>query len=165
MPFFLRRIQKGRWFKQEWLQADEVPGDALNDLATNGNRLSVYYVEDVSDETILKRIYAAIAATRDYPDNLDYALIDARDLDKLGLRTEVEIGLTPDDEVNLLHRDIVELSAQKITWLAIEIFPPERRTRILKKEVIKLLSQSMSSGYIDPLRTKESLRSKILGAS
>ena len=74
MATFLRMTRQGRWLKYpdlEWLQPDELQSDALLDLQTKDNRLSVYRAEG---EEEAKQVVIALAANRESLSNLDYAI-------------------------------------------------------------------------------------------
>jgi hypothetical protein len=153
MPFYLRKIKNNRWLgKQEypWLQEDEIPGDPLNDLGTSANELSVFVVEDENDLTSIERIAAALTANGQNIDTFGYTLIDSQTLEELGIRIRRTQGNTPDEKVNSWHCDVIELSAQKLVKLAMAMFPQaERRKRIFKKNIKKLLGEGVSAGQID----------------
>ena len=77
MPFVLRKIRKSKWWKHPgvpWLAHSDLQADALGDLQTSSNQLSVYHIED--DKSNLEQIVTALAASRDTIANLDYALLD-----------------------------------------------------------------------------------------
>jgi hypothetical protein len=43
----LRKIRKSKWYKSgsvPWLEEGDLRADALSDLATKGNKLSVYWL-------------------------------------------------------------------------------------------------------------------------
>ena len=63
----------------------------------------------------------ALAANRDALANFDYVVLDVHPLTDLNIRVDESKGGTPDEEVNAWHRDLVELSAQKIMGLAVVI--------------------------------------------
>jgi hypothetical protein len=170
MPLYLRKIKNNRWYEKKypWLQEDEIPGDPLNDLRTSANKLSVFVVEDENDLTSVERIAAALVATGQNIDSFDYALIDSQTLEELDIRIQRTQGGTPDEQVNSWHCDIIELSAQKLVKLAMAMFPQaDRRDRILKKDIIRLLGEGVSSRQIDLDKVSHRMREKLdkLGTS
>ncbi len=51
MPLFLRKIRKAKWYKingAAWLPAGEFQADALSDLGTKDNTLSVWGFPSIS---------------------------------------------------------------------------------------------------------------------
>ena len=87
MPFILRTIRKSKWYKHErvpWLVEGELQADALGDLRTSDNELSVWLVED--DESNLEQVVTALAVTRQRISNVDYALFDLQFLSELNIK-------------------------------------------------------------------------------
>jgi hypothetical protein len=80
VPLLLRGIRKRRWSTDttdksiSWLSNGEIQSDALGDLNTSNNTLSVWYVED--DQSNLDQVITALASNRDAISNLDYVLFD-----------------------------------------------------------------------------------------
>ena len=70
-------------------------------------------------------------------------------------------GETPDEEVNAWHRDLVELSAQKIMGLAGVIRDHGRIDRILGKRIGHLIAQGITAENIDPTKVSERLLAKV----
>lgn len=158
MPLILRGIRKGKWNRNPdlgWLGEDEIQADAFGDLSTSGNKLSVWRIED--DQSNLKRIVAAISATKDRVSNLDYALIVQEYLLENGFRFDQTPGTTPDEGANSWHLDVVELTATKLVLLADVIHKQSEIIRIPEKTVRGLLIDGIRSGQFDETKLKESL--------
>lgn len=71
--------------------AKEIGGlqaDALKNFKTTENKLSVYQIENIDDRTLVIRVLAAIAAGRDKPGEIDYAIFDSMILKKIGINVE-----------------------------------------------------------------------------
>jgi hypothetical protein len=150
VPFILRKIRKAKWYRSEavtWLAEGDLQADALVDLSTKGNRLSVYLIDD--DLTNLGLIVAALAANCDFISDFDYALLPQGALSELNIRFEKLPGDTPDAEVNRCHLDLIELTSSKIFALANTIGTSSERKRILSKRVLELVVQSVVSGRIE----------------
>jgi len=164
MPLLLRAIRKPRWCKDNkvaWLEEGKAQADALGDLLTQKNQLSVWHVED--DKSNLCQVVAAIAATRDHASNLDYALFDQTLLTRIRARIENTVGHTPHREANARwHRDIVELSAEKIAELANIIMECGTKVRISEPKVISLVKQAVTSGIVDMHKLENSLKRRIV---
>jgi hypothetical protein len=160
VPFLLRKIRKAKWYRTEavpWLPNDQLQADALVDLATKGNKLSVYLVDD--DHANLEQIVAALAANADYISDFDYALFNQNRLWDVDIKLESTQGDTPDSEVNDWHCDLIELSASSVIALANIILTDAMKKRFLSKRVFELLVSGVSSGQID--RTKVRLKPDI----
>jgi hypothetical protein len=155
VPFILRKIRKARWRGSEvigWLSSDDLQADALVDLATKDNRLSVYIV--ATDRFNLERILAALAGNCDFISNLDYVLLEENALDEINIKIASVKGETPDEEVNAVHRDLVELSATQILALAKLFSTRGERNRLTGRRVLELLVRAVDSGQIERDRLK-----------
>lgn len=160
MPLLLRKISKPRWYKEAWLEEGKAAADPLRDLETKENKLSVWHIED--DKSNLYQVVTAIATTLQYASNLDYALFNHTLLTKTGVRIEDTEGHTFHKEANASwHRDIVELSAEKIAELANIIMEHGTKNRIGESEVIGLLKQAVTSGVIDKNKLEDKLKRRI----
>ena len=136
---------------------DEIQADALGDLQTKNNALSVYRVDNDSDT---KRVVVALAANRDAPANLDYAVFDGDDLPTIGVKLNRQEGATPDVEANKLHYDVEDLTAKGLAQLA-RVVSSAEHGRIPLKKVKGWLKDALRSGSLERERLKESLLKKL----
>lgn len=167
MPQYLRSVRRGRWELPQWLspsrgdhQADalcDLQADALGDLATRGNKLSVFRVESDQD---IDRITVALAATRDNLQNVDYAVFDDAELQGIGIHIRQSPGKTPAYQVNELHYDFFQLTARQTADLAAIIAKGNiaRRPRFEIKESMRLAIQG---GELDQEAIKKSVLSQL----
>lgn len=138
MTLILRLIRQHRWDRPQgggWLGDDDVPADPMADFAnTTENRLSVWMVDD--QKTNLNQIVVAMATNRDKLDKLDYVLFPRAYLDAAEIAWEDDHGDTPDDEANTWHRNLVELSADKVVALTKMVWKRDKeQERIAKADV------------------------------
>ena len=162
MPFFLRKIQKRKWDRTPdlaWVPQGDLPADPLYDLRTEENQLSVFMIRD--DRSNLDQVVVAIAAKWERLDNFDYALFDQETVARLRIDLHETAGDTPDAAANRWHRDLVNLTGQKLVALAVAIWACGERQRKLQKEMKRLLAEAVSSGRIDPNALTPELRKKI----
>ncbi len=120
--------------------------DALGDLRTCDNTLSVWLVED--DQSNLDQVIAALASSCDNLSNIDYALINVDLLLNVGVEVEKNEGLTPYSSANKWHRDLVEITTTKLCKLAETIFNSDKK-RVPEKEVLNLIKIAIQNGQID----------------
>lgn len=162
MPFWLRKIRKGRWYKNAnvpWLQDEALQADALTDLKTDSNSLSMWYIE--SDRSNLGRVLSALAAKCDQISNFDYALISEDLVKELDIRIVNIAGETPDSQANALwHRDFAELTSEKLFKLSKAIQRGEIN-RLNANKVEQSLRNSMEQGFLKLDDINETLRTKI----
>ena len=118
MAKFLRVVRKRRWYRPSnlaWLRPGEIQGDALIDLKTSDNCLSVYRVENEDD---VSQVTTALAANRENLCHLDYVIFNDDGLRSTGIRIAQSNGTTPNPEVNHLHYHLCELTIRRIFNLA-----------------------------------------------
>jgi hypothetical protein len=147
MARFLRVVRQGRWSRPTWKASipQQWQADALGDLATQGNALSVFLVET---QQTTNQVIAGLAATRKNLTNFDYTVIDSNLLTTLGVRTEPQTGETLHPQANDLHHNIVELTAINSLMLVRSI-PPESVIRVSWKSVGGMVKQEIEAGYIE----------------
>lgn len=150
MAYILRVIRKARWYRDEnaaWLGEGDFQADALSDLETKGNALSLWFVAD--DRSNLEQVVSALASTRQHISNLDYALVDQRFISENNLKLQTVISNSPYEKANTWHRDLVELSASQLCALAKIIFEHGEKKRCTEKEILKLMARAIANGHID----------------
>ena len=142
---------------------DEIQADALWDLKTEDNQLSVWHIED--DQSNLDLVLTALAANCQFIDNVDYVLIDQRTLTGLNIQVRQTNGNSHYHSANEWHRDLLDLSARRILELAKEIYKnSDNRMRKGNKEVKQLLVSAVTSRNIDPANLHKDLQRQITKA-
>jgi hypothetical protein len=155
----LRVINKNRWMEASFLAKGDLQADALLDLRTSGNALSVWHVE--GDESNLNRVVALLAAGRDRLSNFDYALIDPESLIEFDIKIIASPGSSCDEVANeKWHRELGELSVSKIVNLA-GVIATSTKGRKLEKAVRHLLRSAVEAGHIQLAKLKEKLASEV----
>ena len=155
MAFLLRIVTNPKWVPPSWMPAGEVPADALTDLRANSNELSVWRVE--SDHSNLNTALAAAASNRERLDKLDYTLLDETLLPSMSIKCVRSDGKSPHAIANdSMHRDLVELTVQKVAQLAYEMMPLARK-RVTQTEVRKLLTDELQKGTLNPQKMDSTL--------
>ena len=162
MPFLLRFIRKSRWHGHEahhWLPPGSLQADALIDLKTNGNILSMWWIQD--DKSNLREVITAHATTRDQVSHSDYAIFDQEILSEIGIKIRHTKGSTSYENANCWHCDISHLSAEKLMGLARVIMKNADKQRFSEKRVLGLLKEAVVSGDIDLAKLKDGVKTKI----
>ncbi len=156
MSKLFRSVRKAKWAKHagvSWLPEDELQGDALGDLACKGNTLSLYLVDENNTDEKL-RVAVAIAATKDILAGVDFALIDPKFLTDIGVRQEPVRGDTPDQTVNDLHRDLVQLTSSQIYKIALHIGTTGDVHRFMPNVIKDALTASLKDKTLDFSKVK-----------
>lgn len=162
MPFVLRKIRKAKWYKNEnvpWLAEGEVQADALVDLSTQSNALSIWMIED--DFSNFQRIAAALSANSDTLSNFDYSLLDAQFMIDVGYKFAQIAGDTPDEGANDWHRDLTELTIKSLVEFARLIQTQATIDRVSDKNILRFVVNSVREGFIDRSLLKPSLLNKV----
>lgn len=173
MRFVLRTITRSKWYnspekidhllKEGRLQAGTINvlmrADALNDLQTKGDRLSVWYID--ATKSNLQQVIVALAANRDYIDKLDYVLLKESTLSALDIRIKSSPGETPDDEVNACHCELVELSLEALLKL-VSVIRTSDRVRVPLARIRQQLLEAVSSRRLSLDRMNSNMASNII---
>lgn len=153
MAIFLRKIQyKTNWDRQGefsgYIPVGQAPADALQDLKTQGNALSVWQIDDTRSN--LERVLAAIASTLDHIQVINYLLIDSQHISPLNLSLVPSPGVTHDLDANSTwHFDLVHLSATDLANLANTMFTHGEKKREKDRQLALFLKKSVESGFVD----------------
>jgi hypothetical protein len=150
MAYLLRKIRKNRWYKTEeltWLPENELQADALDDLRTKSNELSVFHIDQ--DTSNLNRVVAALAISFDDPSNFDFALLNEETMSEMGIKWKRSPGALSDKEVNNWHSDLYELSDSRLLELARTIKTKAIIERRDYAEVLNIVATSLGDGHID----------------
>lgn len=163
MPIIFRRIDHKRFWdrersdEEEWLRDGDVRADALVDLRTDRNTLSVYVLRS-QEEINIHRVVAALAARRATVDKMDFALLNLESLHRLGLDLRQVLGDTPDALVNDWHRDVSYLTAEKVAEIATAIHLEGQFGRVQERKVGQLIRKSLENRHLDEALVTESVR-------
>ena len=155
MPRYLRMVRRARWYRPDWTDGNTIDwqADALGDLSTGQNALSVYLAD--SDEMVNHAV-AALAANRKNLANLDYAIIDGDLLTRMNLQAVQNPGKTLHQLANGLHHDITNLTAANI-FVLMQSITATSVTRVPHKHVKVLLERAINDGHIEKDKLRKCL--------
>jgi hypothetical protein len=174
VPLGLIKIKKPKWYKKSgvpWLCEGDLQADALGDLRTKNNTLSVWCIDD--NKTNLRQIVAALAAnpcSSMFPpekqktslEEFDYALFDLNLLSELSIKFDSSRGNTVDEVANVAwHIDLKELTASKLLALATGIRGKGTVERINEWDVEARVAESVRLGHIKLQQLNPSLAQKL----
>jgi len=169
MPLYLIGINKRNWDRDPsaiWLGEAGIPADVHQDLRVRGNALSVWHIED--DRSNLNAVITALAATRMAFDPFDYGLFDQALVRRSGIRHAHTMGVSPLLGANHWHRDLIELTVERLAALINAIFDHMQKDRIPKAEVRSMIVSAARSDKVDLSQLKPELHKKLtdlLGSS
>lgn len=155
-------IRKRNWDKPAdapWLKSNELHADPLGDLRTTDNALSVWLIHD--DKSNLEQVIIALAVNRQQIDKFEYGLFDQAIPLKLDIPMLTSDGKTPIPDANRWHRDLVQLTADKLVDLAKAIFDKMERERLFHEEVAAKILAVLAS-FVDLSRLNTKIRKEIV---
>ena len=167
MPLLVRRFERQRWDHDVRNDASipHVTADAITDLKTKGNTLSVWYAES---EAELDNAVLAIAGTLNQIDSIDVIALDMSDLKLAGLVLQEDVGATKIKGFDKRHRNIVELDYASLGVVArvmidrlIEYDQKKKTTRITALQIQHMLEDAVSSSLLDWDDLPKDIRQKI----
>ncbi len=163
MPFYLIRInRKLRWERGEyrnWLEPGRAPADVCQDFRVENGSLSVWHIED--DKSNLEIVVTALSATRQGFDPFDYLLFEQSLATASGISVRYSDGQSPIPSANYLHRDLTELTIDKLATLITAVFDMAETGRFLASEVQVMILGATQSGQVVLGLVNEKLRPKI----
>jgi hypothetical protein len=165
VPLLLRVVRKAKWYKNPdvpWLRDGDLQADAIADLRTTDNRLSVWHIED--DQSNLRRVAAAYAAGRDSIANFDYAIFNTDVVDDLGVIMDDQPGNSPDSEANeKWRRNLGQFSHRQLFEFAEYLRQSGTVKRMQYADVLESLRQAWDANQLDDRRVKEKILSQLRG--
>ena len=152
MPVYLLGLTRRRWDRDDeeyksWLAADQVPAEVYRDLRTDESKLSVWHIED--DRSNLSEVVTALAINRRGFSHYDYGLIDPALVSSSGIKTEQSMGETPIPSANRWHRDLIELTVDRLSTLIKSLFGVMPTYRILRPRVRELILAAVEANEVE----------------
>ena len=142
-----------------------VSGDAISDLRTQNNTLSVWKIDNQID---IEDAIVALALNRDDSSKLCYCLLDETDILNMGITSETYPGQAPglvDENILAKHFNLVSLDFWRLGFLAeyilLTIRNPSNIKILTKKEILDLLTKYKNKNIISVDSMKESLRNNL----
>jgi hypothetical protein len=170
MPKVLRKVDRKILWSTEpledeetWHSASELRADALVDLRTNKNALSIFVVDDVAGVPV-DRIVAALAANRSFLDHVDYIAVDMRVILDLGIKIDNAPGATCDSGVDQCHRNLINLTARKVAELGNSLQKVGEVKRIQVVQVGRLINAGLKAGHIVQNKVNPEILNKLKDA-
>lgn len=142
-----------------------ICGDAVSDLRTTDNKLSVWKAdtkEDIDDAIV------ALALNRDSVSKLSYLVLDEKDLDEMDIEiSDKEAGVAAglDSKILTKHRDLIDLDYWQLGFLAeymTTLAQDESNQHFCSvSEIKKLLGRYKDECKIVPEQVKDKLKEKL----
>ena len=165
MPFLARQIKQARWLSAiESFDrgGSDIYPDCLGDLATKESAISLWLVED--DQSNLDEIVCALAACREAVDSLDLLLLPSSIPTSIGT-VSVSVENSPYPEAyNNWHRNLGDLSGQRLIQLARYIVSGDQHPKRIKKDRVgEILLSRFQAGKLKVDLLNKKLRGQLEG--
>lgn len=173
MGVCVRKISKSKWPSEEILagKTDEevlpfLKADALTScLRTSKDELSLWTVENTTDEEIKKAILALITNSRlERLDRIQVVYFDEDKVKQSGLTLKKSPGDTVISTYTNLHQDMTELNYERMGKVSALITSALRDKKIKKyneKELSKMLLDAIQSGLVEQKKLHMFLQHKL----
>lgn len=152
MPFFLRAINRENWPEpEEHATVHDLDADALNDLKTQENTMSVWCADTEED---LKTAIVAYLASMDKwveVEAVEFIAISSTDIDVAEIEYEKVPNFTYIKEYKTKHRDLVRLkysSIEKLADLVIKSINEGRDYIIDKGQIREMFTEVIQVGKL-----------------
>jgi hypothetical protein len=162
MSLLVRKINQSKWQQTEIENGAEISADAITIcLKTTSNTLSTWLIkdEDQVDEAIL-----AMASNCTSLDTIDIVILDAKNLEELGIEISETAGDTKVEDLIGTHRDMVNLTYNSLGLIADCIrkcFINKKVTRITKPRIKAILINAITSGRLKMENINSGLAGKL----
>lgn len=165
MPYFLRAIYSNiKWEKTHfppWVEEGDLPSCIIKDLNADDNALSVWEIPN--DKSNLDDVITAVASSirRSVKNDFDYALLDVDHVDEINFKPSIKLGDTPFDEMNPYHRNLSNLSINKVVYFAHLLRAHGKFERMGWKKLASLITDAHNNNKLDSNRVKPELKQQL----
>ncbi len=129
----VRKIDRANWEEHLVHQETDTPGDAITRcIGTKENTLSLWQIESIDK---LEEAALAIIGSHDRPETFDVVAINYTDIVDKGLTFISNEGTTRVNDLNNTHRDIIDITYQKLGRLASLIYDSLHQDMVRRYEI------------------------------
>ncbi len=162
MSLFIRKITRSKWPREGKCQLENCPADAITScLRTQGNTLSVW---EVTSENDMDEAALAIVSVGDHLEAIDVIPMAPEYLKENGIDWEQSDGQTPVSGLRKNHRDLSNLTYQKIGIIACHVMDKikaEKWKRYTKGDLTEILEKAINDGRLEVDKLSNSIRKKL----
>lgn len=155
-----------RWDGSQKIERDDAlfTGDAIADLRTQGNTLSVWYSKDGSD---LNDILVALALSRSRIEKLCYVILDDDYITNLNISLDKKPGLAPgliNKQILEKHRDLTDIDYWRLGLIAEHIYKRVKENHkdvVTKFQLETLIRDYINNGIVDVSQLTDGIRTSL----
>lgn len=165
MPFFLRAINRENWPEpEEHATVYDLDADALNDLKTQENTMSVWCAETEEDLRVAIVAYLASMDKWVELEAVEFIAINSKDVEDVGIKYDRVPNFTYISEYQTKHRDLIELkydSIEKLADIVIKSINEGRDYVIDKGQIRELFTEVVKAGKLHSDNIEKSRHKKL----
>ncbi|EGQ7827038.1 hypothetical protein WKW42_22195 [Vibrio alginolyticus] len=163
MSLLLRKFSRSKWEFNLGKETEQFSADSITGCTrTQSNTLSVWQTDDSDfDSESTKDVIAALATSMDAPATIDVIMLEAEQLEQLGISIEETPGNTAYLDVNPRHRDLAQLNYRSLgivsKYIVDRLNVANSYKRITKAKLLDLVIAKLdmpNTFTIDNLSTK-----------
>lgn len=164
MTMLARKITRGRWTPKSYLPEDAVRADAVTDLRTTGDGLSMWRCEN--DKEDVDQVFLALATGSKNSgfDTMHVVVLPEDELVAAGVAAEAVDGDTAVVDLKSRHVDLVQLDLDKLGQLARMFSARVSRNEVIlctEAQIKRLVRKAVSDRRLEPDALTEGLRKKL----
>ena len=171
MTYYVRRLNKiSNWpDNNAKINKETISADAISELKTTKNQLSWWELDDISDDSKIEKLAAAMLSTMDYGiGEICLVMIPSQDISTdIKLVSSPESGTSAVQGISDFHYDMVDLNYGKIGIVAETIAEHTSNLagifvkRIKSKKIIEKLKQLRKEKQVDEEKLGKYAREKL----
>lgn len=159
-----RKITRAKWLDEVQTKPDIIPADALVDLRTQSNALSVWECEDASVDSMSTVVLALATSSNDRIERMDCVVVSKAQVGELDILVARVPGETKVADLVQSHRDLEHLNFAKVGGLSVLVqnsIVEKRFRRFSKIEVKKLIVGAIEAGRLEKSDLPDKIRSEV----
>ncbi len=169
MPFLVRKVEKGKWKPSVTHTLANVRGDAITrDMMTTACALSVWQInlddeEEITDEGILAMV---TNEQQKSIETIDVALLDLSELENNNIDVKEKEGLTFVEDLVQAHRNIINLTYDKLGTIAeiiLKNFHEEKIKRRTKPQITRIIIGALKNNRLEFNILHDHIKETIMG--
>ena len=150
MTMLARKISRGKWATKEYLPKNSVRADAVTDLKTTNDALSMWRCENDQD---VDEVFLALATGTQNKglDTMDVVVIPQKELEKAGLVSDARDGDTAVSDLKPRHVDLVRLDLEQLGQIAHMLADRVNRDEVCRRtegQIKRLVRDAVSAGRL-----------------
>jgi hypothetical protein len=160
----VRKVDKAKWIKNNAIVVPPSADAITNDLKSTKNTLSVWYINNDSDDEVRDAVLAIVAG-QPHLDTIDIVVLDDEYLQNTcRISIEATDGHTPISDLRQSHRDLSYLDFWTVGMVAEQIINSIRQNKIKRfrlAELKKLLVSAIEANRLCADDLSEDVRKKL----